>query len=152
MHNYGKEKVRQLKLAGIDAVVALQRIIHGNSGFSGSFANAGALRDRSVKAPGKLRRGGVEHAVLVGDKRGQAVRDQRLGNTLVEVGAPPRSCLTGIQEDELDAALTEYLTNRPFAEQDFGAVLAFKYERAFLLVVIESTVADKVHCGKGVAA
>ena len=53
-----------------------------------------ALRQRPVEVLRERRRRRVEHAVLVGDERRQAVRDQRLRDALVEVGAAA-ACRSG---------------------------------------------------------
>ena len=89
-----------------------------------------ALRQRPVEMLRKRGRRRIEHAVLVGDERRQAVRDQRLRDAFVEVGAPAAAALAGVQEDQAEPTLAEDLAHRALAERVLAAAVVLEDQAA----------------------
>ena len=125
--------------------LAVHRIVDGDARFARRLADRKSLGQRPVEVLCERRGRRVEHAVLVGDERRQAVRDQRLRDALVEVGAAATAALAGIQEHQAEAALAEDLAQLPLAEQELAAAVVFEDQAALASLLVVDAVPDEVH-------
>ena len=110
--------------------LAVHRVVDGDARLARGLADRQALCQRPVEVLRERGRRRVEHAVLVGDERRQAVRDQRLRDAFVEVGAAAAAALAGVQEHEAESALAEDLAQRALAERVFAAAIVLEHQAA----------------------
>ena len=88
--------------------------------------------------------GRVQDAVLVCDDRRQPVRDQRLRDALVEVGAPCGAGFAGVEKYQAQVSAAENLAHRAFAEAVFLSLLIHEDEAPLAALLIVGPVADEM--------
>ena len=125
--------------------LAVQRVVDGDARLARRLADRQTLRQRPVEVLRERRGRGIEHAVLVGDQRRQAVRDQRLRDALVEVGAAAAAALARVQEHQAEPALAEDLAHRALAEHVLAAPLVLEDQAALAALLVVHAVPDEVH-------